>query len=296
MGFNRVFKILDRLYKYLFGFIWYNTWKGFYTEPKTADKFTIQSNVKQEHDIFNYEQKIPKIIHQTHEFNLLLKDRYLSSQILINMNPEYEYKFYNTSERRQYILKHFDNKVVQAYDKLNHGAFKADLFRYCVLYKEGGIYIDCKSYPYEPFRKFVLRDSTFSIFMDTTNHRPQNGFIMCTPNNTIMLNTINLAVENILASRYGVNPLDIAGPEILAKIINKAIKKEDHFAPYQIKRYITNENTFVDVIGKCSTMAIYFCNKDMIPLVSREYKGYLTFWDIWRRYEIMWILGTIYTE
>lgn len=292
MLFKNIFLVLHRLYLYVVGFIWFNTYKGFYTKPKTSEYFYVKNNKTSLHTL-NYEQRIPKIIHQTHESNSLRRDNYLAVQILINMNLEYEYKFYNATERRQYIVDNFEDNVVIAYNKLNHGTFKADLFRYCVLYKEGGIYIDCKSYPFSPFRTFILSDSNFCIFIDTTDHRPQNGFIMCTPYNIIIQNTINLAVSNILLGKYGINPLDITGPEVLAKCINVAIDKSDYFESYKIGRYI-NKNNNIDIIGRCSARAIYFCDTHMTPLINREYKGYLTLRDIWKRYEVSWILGTIY--
>ena len=43
-----------------------------------------------------------------------------------------------------FIKSHFSKRVLYAYDKLIPGAFKADLWRYCIIYINGGIYIDIK--------------------------------------------------------------------------------------------------------------------------------------------------------
>lgn len=37
---------------------------------------------------------------------------------------------------------HFPSEVLEAFDILIPGAFKADLFRYCVLFIYGGVYAD----------------------------------------------------------------------------------------------------------------------------------------------------------
>ena len=39
------------------------------------------------------------------------------------------------------------------YEKLRHGAHKADLFRYCCLYKLGGVYLDIKMKPEKMLNK-----------------------------------------------------------------------------------------------------------------------------------------------
>ena len=48
------------------------------------------------------------------------------------------------SDCRSFIAREYPPDVVMAYDRLIPTAFKADLWRYCVLYKYGGVYLDAK--------------------------------------------------------------------------------------------------------------------------------------------------------
>ena len=43
-----------------------------------------------------------------------------------------------------FIKNNYPVDVLEAFNKLIPGAYKADLWRYCVLYKLGGIYLDIK--------------------------------------------------------------------------------------------------------------------------------------------------------
>ncbi len=54
----------------------------------------------------------------------------------------WEYKFYSDEDSVVFLDAHFPPAVREAYDALNPGAFKADLFRYCVLLIYGGVYAD----------------------------------------------------------------------------------------------------------------------------------------------------------
>jgi len=51
---------------------------------------------------------------------------------------------FNDADCRAFIAKEYPDDVLYAYDQLIPTAFKADLWRYCVLYKYGGVYLDVK--------------------------------------------------------------------------------------------------------------------------------------------------------
>jgi len=51
---------------------------------------------------------------------------------------------FHDAECRDFIAQEYPPDVLMAYDRLIPTAFKADLWRYCVLYKYGGVYLDAK--------------------------------------------------------------------------------------------------------------------------------------------------------
>jgi hypothetical protein len=51
---------------------------------------------------------------------------------------------FNDADCRAFIINEYPPDVLTAYDRLIPTAFKADLWRYCVLYKYGGVYLDIK--------------------------------------------------------------------------------------------------------------------------------------------------------
>ena len=87
---------------------------------------------------------IPKNVFLTWETKDLPPRMQQSLNKLKQENPEFTYYFYDHNARREYISNNFEQHVVKAYDSLIPGAYKADLWRYCVLYKMGGIYLDIK--------------------------------------------------------------------------------------------------------------------------------------------------------
>ena len=51
---------------------------------------------------------------------------------------------FNDDACREFLAMTFPTDVVYAYDRLIPTAFKADLWRYCILYMFGGVYMDIK--------------------------------------------------------------------------------------------------------------------------------------------------------
>ncbi len=64
--------------------------------------------------------------------------------ILNRVGEDCVHYLFNDSDCRAFILREYPPDVLTAYDRLIPTAFKADLWRYCVLYKYGGMYLDVK--------------------------------------------------------------------------------------------------------------------------------------------------------
>lgn len=86
---------------------------------------------------------IPRIVHQTW-FEAVQPEAYPNMSRLVESFRQsgWEYRFYNDNDAAAFLQRHFPPAVFEAYQALIPGAFKADLFRYCVLLIAGGIYAD----------------------------------------------------------------------------------------------------------------------------------------------------------
>ncbi|MGY0039768.1 glycosyltransferase family 32 protein [Pedobacter sp. NJ-S-72] len=85
---------------------------------------------------------IPKIIHQTFKTSKLPVITRWHIARFRKKNPEYSYEFYDDLRIEAFLLKEFDEDMLSLYKRINIGAAKADFFRYAVLYKKGGVYLD----------------------------------------------------------------------------------------------------------------------------------------------------------
>lgn len=164
-------------------------------------------------------QKIPYIIHQSHNKNKIPIKMKEAIDSVISMNPEYEHRYYDEDARRKFICEHFSKRVSRAYDDLIPGAYKCDLFRYCVLYVFGGVYLDSGFVAVNPLRNVITPDLTFLSTQDNPIGPKYlyNAFICATPQHPIIRRTIELALDMIERRDYGSQCLDITGPTIFGK-------------------------------------------------------------------------------
>ncbi len=91
---------------------------------------------------------IPKLIHQTLKSRRMLTEPYIVNlERMRALNPDWTISVYEDEECLEFIRMYFDRDMVRTYRAINphYGAARADLFRYLLLYRCGGVYLDIKS-------------------------------------------------------------------------------------------------------------------------------------------------------
>jgi mannosyltransferase OCH1-like enzyme len=147
---------------------------------------------------------------------------------LIDINPEFDYYLYSDENCRLFIANNFSEKVLSAFDTLIPGAYKSDLWRYCILYLKGGIYLDIKFYCHIPFKNILSYGSTLFAkdrFLKHMVYREKyniyNAFMISIPYNIIFKHCIDDIVNSCKLKLYKDSTLAITGPELLGSIIMK---------------------------------------------------------------------------
>ncbi len=196
----------------------------------------------------HYSPIIPLTIYQTWYTKDLPPHMKKNVEQLKQQNPEFSYELYDDNDCREFIRINFSPDVLHAYDTMIPGAYKADLWRYCVLYKNGGIYIDIKLSCINGFKLIELCESehyvldrvaAFKIF---ANIKPiYNALMVCKKNNPFLLEAIYKVVRNVKNRYYGFNGLYPTGPGMLCELIQELnMKGENPNLNIDIHHYYDN--------------------------------------------------------
>jgi hypothetical protein len=155
-------------------------------------------------------------------------------QKLKDMNPDYEYFLFDDNDCRNYLETNYGKNYAIAFDTLNKGAFKCDFWRYAILYKEGGVYIDIDMDPLVPLDNILKENDKFVSVVDIS-HYGMNGiyqaFLACEPNHKIMFNSLEITFINIMTRRSDVfhnfESLTVTGPGVVNIAMNMYWNRRD---------------------------------------------------------------------
>ena len=260
------------------------------------------------------ETNIPRHVFQTFEIKTLPKEIQEIREILIKNNPTFKYFLFDDNDCRAFISKHFEPIVLWAFNMLVPGAYKADLWRYCVLYKLGGIYLDIKFISTPNALTKLLNGNNFVedmksvTFVRAEGHDIitygedgiYNGLISSYPNNEILMRCINQIVENVKKDTYckvgpnGFNGfLNISGPGLLRKMMTDTEYKKYVTLDFQHPRGGHQQINFKD------DKSIGFAEHPSYRLSLKQYymkkhgadKHYATLWSalkVYNYHSIQW--------
>jgi hypothetical protein len=196
-------------------------------------------------------------------------------------NPEYKHVLHDKNERSDFIKNNFDERVYNAYVKIKAGAFKADLWRYCVLYEYGGVYADIDTLCLGKIDDFIgTNASVFVVDLNTNSeegtYNLSNGFIAIEPKSPIMRECILRVVHNVENRIVSNRLLDFSGPGVLGRSTNHNLNlpeetsfvgKEGNSGNIHLLRFEPSTEFVKDVSGK-----VLFQNKNGNAEITRLYK------------------------
>jgi inositol phosphorylceramide mannosyltransferase catalytic subunit len=192
--------------------------------------------------------KIPNIIHQTFYTKVLPIEIVNIIKLNKSICPGCKFVFYDDNDCDIFIKKNFDSKIYNAFKNINdcYGAMKADFFRYCVLYKIGGIYLDIKSSIHCPIFSIIQPDDICLLdiprnYMEpwrTNNPTYEQWLLIFAPGHPYLYSMIELMVQYIEIKYQPTIPniripnskqkiLHVTGPDAFTKAVNTVITRRN---------------------------------------------------------------------
>lgn len=195
---------------------------------------------------------IPALIHQTFPTTNLPARAHAAVSSWIERNPECAYWFHDDDDQIDFLAENFGTDVTKAYNKLPHGAFRADLWRYCVLYKHGGVYADIDTVCQTSLKNILRNDDQF-VVPNTGNvpHAVFNAFICSSAGHPILERAIDHATDKILNSKL-FGGYNLVGPGALGEALNLSVSKNQS-APHYVGPQNVNGVSY-RIIRKCASV------------------------------------------
>jgi hypothetical protein len=153
------------------------------------------------------------------------------------LNPGWEYRFYDDEDIVAFIGANYPAAVLASYQRISsrYGAARADLFRYLLMYKVGGVYLDIKTAPTRPLDSVLLGTDRYVLsywqnegateswgmhheIRDIPGGEFQQWYIICVPGHPALkaaIENVLTNIDNYIPSLHGVGKkgvLRVTGP------------------------------------------------------------------------------------
>jgi hypothetical protein len=146
--------------------------------------------------------RIPKIIYICDKTLEYIRE---FSKIWKKLNPDYTIELFDDNRCRMFLKAYYPPLVLHIFNLIPKGPIKADLWRICVLLKNGGIYVDADIEPIVPLCEYLDSNADF-VTCRAYSKNPKRNFnpnlIVSQKNNPILrkallwyINKFNTAIK-----------------------------------------------------------------------------------------------------
>lgn len=171
---------------------------------------------------------IPKVIYQTWKTKNLEPKLEKIRDNIQKKNPDYKIVLFDDDDIEIWIKENFNDEIIwNTYKKLKIGAARADFWRYLILYKNGGIYLDIDSNITESL-DLLIKENDSAIISREKNSGYSSFLQWClmfSPEHPVLLRTINLCIYNINNKTSSWLP-SLTGPLVFTNAINYILKNK----------------------------------------------------------------------
>lgn len=190
-----------------------------------------------------------------HQISFDLNDVYKNPEITDNienlkkLNPGWTHKLWDEKAINEYILLHYGPEILNYYHRISplYASARSDLFRYLVIYREGGLYLDLKSSVLRPLDEKLQEGDRYIIAYwdklpgsdeiaprispDTPRGFIMTWYVFATKGHPMVKKVITEILKNIDKYNpfsYGVGmtgAFNFGGPTMYTKVLLDNIKK-----------------------------------------------------------------------
>lgn len=167
-------------------------------------------------DCSGSEEIVPRIYHSVAKDNT----QTYHQQATTAQNPSFVRHHVSDDEAAQFIEKHCGNEAFEAYHCFAPPAYRADLFRFCALYAQGGVYLDTDIMPFVPLEELYSPCSVATVGHDfpwMDKKGKQMKILASAPGAPIFKCALDSIVENVKERYYPETELELTGPQMLHK-------------------------------------------------------------------------------
>ena len=225
---------------------------------------TLKSLIKSAHSN-NYIVMIEKNIFQSWYTRIVPEQIQRRIDAMKLANAEYAYHLYTDEDMDLFVNENFQGKIADCYNRLNIIVAKVDFWRYLVLYKYGGVYLDMDSSINLPLRDLIKDEDDAILTAEGNLTFFVQWALVFKKGHPILKKVIDMIVTNIETNAYPNDIHKMTGPTVFTKAIQ------------MVHLLLHDELLFVHQKITKDTDISYKKNDISYRIYGIDYSGYFSF-------------------
>jgi len=180
----------------------------------------------QEKEHFDEVQRIPKVIYQTWKTKDLHPAVESVRKHMQRLNPDYRMELHDDNDMEEF-MKNECPDVYPAYKKLKIGASRADVWRYAILYKRGGVYVDIDAKITGSLSELIQPTDDYIVTREGNKDYFNNWIMISAPGHPFLRRVLDMCIERIMNPppktmiRDNTDVVAITGPGVVTDTIKQ---------------------------------------------------------------------------
>lgn len=145
---------------------------------------------------------IPKEIFQTWKTQILHKKIQKLRNNFLKINNGYTLTLYTDEQMNEFVFYNYDIDIFKHFDSIKNIVAKTDFWRYLILYKKGGIYLDIDSSIEKDLSILIDKNDDAVISAEKNKNCFVQWALIFNKNHPILESTIELLINNLLNNRF----------------------------------------------------------------------------------------------
>ena len=197
------------------------------------------------------DQRIPNIVYQTWLEDSFGASHVAAIKVFRDLNHDYTFEFFDEARVQAYMEKHWrDHPIYDVFRNARFGPLRTDIWRYCLIYERGGVYVDVSKSIHIPLREIVTSEVACVVSWEDKAFPPPrslaaarrlqhpdriliNWAIIAAPGHPLLRRAIDGIVASYphYAGRVVPNPkeaiLDFTGPHHLTRCLHDCAEADE---------------------------------------------------------------------
>jgi len=164
------------------------------------------------------QERVPRVLHTTSRDEM--PPYHISAAV--QADSGFMHRHVSDTNAEAYVRDRCSTMFAEVYRCIKPRAFRADLFRFCALYAEGGVYLDADLIPlvrlsdlYSPCSSFTLGYDQAQGKMDIAHIGMQMKILAGIPGNNVSACMLENIADHVRKRKQFKTPLEFSGPQLL---------------------------------------------------------------------------------